>query len=744
MDPRSVRPGPAALLFAVICIAGVVGIVLLTQTVQNSTVFGRWHDTVLVANAFGALLLLGLLLYGFIQLARERRQAIPGAALKLRLLGPFIAVAVLPVLVVFVLSLQFLNRGIETWSDDRIARGLERSLELSRAALDAELRTNLDKTLGVANQLEGLTGSQMVRGLPDLRRAAGATEMSVFGRNYQIAATSSDGPASALPELPNEDVLLQLPRDGRYVAVEPLGADRLRIRAAVIFSGMDYEPGTVLTLQALYPVSPQLGALAESVQGTYTRYGELLFLREPLETSFTLALSIALLMALFAALYGAMLFAQRLAEPIRSLVDGTRSIAAGKLDTRLPVTSADDIGTLVTSFNDMSAQLAAAGAASQRSAQEIERGRASLAAILGRLSSGVIAVDSRRALRMANEAADLIVHADLHAAAGELIEDLIIRHPQLHELFTTCEASNHEFPEGWRESVPFAADDGKRRVLMCAAAPLPDVQGSQSGYVLVFEDITDMLQAQREAAWGEVARRLAHEIKNPLTPIQLSAERIRRRYLAGEPTDDTELLDRATHTIVQQVAAMRDMVNAFSEYARAPEVNFAPLDLNTLAREVVELYQGPQQPEVRLEADPDLGLVEADGVRLRQLLHNLVRNACEALEGRAAPQVTVTTRRLLGGVGGQAEIRVEDNGAGIDPELLPRIFDPYVTSKPRGTGLGLAIVRRLVEEHGGTVVASNVTGGGASLRVTLPLMQRERDSSPESRPRRAGERRTGP
>ena len=749
MGRGAVKPRPGVLPLAVACIAGLAGLLLLTQTVQNSTVFGRWHDTVLIANALGALVLFALLAWNLARLLRDRRQGMPGAALKLRLLGPFAAVAVLPVLVVFLLSLQFLHRGIETWSDDRIARGLESSLGLSRTALDAELRDNLDKTVGVADQLEGLAESDMIAALPALRRATGATEMSVFGRNYRFVATSSDSAPGALPELPNEDVLMQLPRDGRYIAVEPIGPDRLRIRAAVIFGSLRDEPGSVLTLQALYPVGAQLGALAESVQGTYTRYGELMFLREPLESSFTLSLTVALLLALFAALYGAFVFAGQLAEPIRRLVDGTRAVAAGRLDTRLPVTSGDDVGALVESFNDMAAQLASAGDASRRSAQEIESGRASLAAILGRLSSGVIAVDSRGSLRLANETADVILHADLHASAGELLEDLVIRHPALRDLFAACAVRNRESPAGWREQLPFAADDGRRRVLMCAAAPLPDVQGPASGWVLVFDDITDMLQAQREAAWGEVARRLAHEIKNPLTPIQLSAERIRRRYLGagsttGDTAGDTELLDRATHTIVQQVAAMRDMVNAFSDYARAPEVHFAPLDLNALVREVVELYQGPQQPVVRLDVDPDLGFIDADGVRLRQLLHNLIRNACEALEGREEPQVKVTTRRVPAGPSTHAEIRIDDNGPGIDPDLLPRIFDPYVTSKTRGTGLGLAIVRRLVDEHGGTVVATNAAGGGASLRVTLPVSQRERDSSPEARPRRAVERRTGP
>lgn len=739
MDDVHVK-SPGRLLRAAALAAALAGLALLTQAVQNSEFFGQWYGTILIVNAVSAVFLASVLGANLARLLRARRHRVPGAALKLRLLAAFAMLAAAPVLVVFLVAIQFLHRGIETWEDDRITASLEESLRLSRAALDAELRAALDQTQGVADRLASSGEPRMVEALPALRRAAGATEMTIFGRNYRIIATSTDGILAGLPELPGEDVMLQLPRAGYYIALEPSGTDHLRVRAAVTFRARD-APGDLLTLHALFPVSAQLGALAESVQNTYRRFGELVFLREPLEWTFTLALSLALLLALLTALYGALLFAGRLVAPIRRLVAGTRAVAGGRLDTRLPVTSHDDIGALVESFNDMTERLAQAGEQARRNADEIERARASLAAVLGRVTSGVIAVDSARRLRIANEAAGAILHADLHGAAGRPLEELSAERPALGKFFESCEARTHESPEGWREQMTLAGEGTARRVLTCAAAPLPDEQGSGVGYVLVFEDITAMLQAQREAAWGEVARRLAHEIKNPLTPIQLSAERIRRRYLASLPGTETELLDRATHTIVQQVAAMRDMVNAFSEYARAPEVSFAPLDLNGLVREVADLYHGSQEPRLELELDPQLGTIEADAVRLRQLLHNLIRNSCEALEGTTDGRVLVATSRTGLGDDAAAEIRVQDNGPGIDPELLERIFDPYVTSKMRGTGLGLAIVRRLVEEHDGTIVAENLSGGGACVRVTLPAIQRGRDSQAELRLRRAGERR---
>ncbi len=741
MDDDAVRPRPPGWMLAIALVAGLTGLALLTQTVQNSDLFGPWHDKILLGNAVGALVVLAVLIANLVRLLHERRANVPGSALKLRLVGAFAAVAAAPVLVVFVLSVNFLHRGIETWADQRVARGLERALQLSRSALDAELRLGLERTQDAAQQLARLAPAEMVEALARLRREAGASEMSVFARNYRIIATSSDGQPGAMPELPSEDVLLQLPRDGHYVAAEPIAGDRLRVRVAVVLYAGGGAAGEPLTLQALFPVSEQLGALAESVQKTYSRYGEMVFLREPLESSFTLALSVALLLALFAAFYGAFVFSRRLVAPVRALVAGTRAVAAGQLHMRLPVTRRDDIGALVESFNEMTARLAAASEQAQRNAAEIERSRRSLATVLARLTSGVIAVDGANHLQIANEAAGFILQTDLQALAGEALAEIGGLDPALGRFFETCTHRSRESPEGWREEISLADGNAGRRVLMCSAASLPGDGDTAPGYVLVFEDITAMLQAQREAAWGEVARRLAHEIKNPLTPIQLSAERIRRRYLANPPESDMALLDRATHTIVQQVEAMRDMVNAFSEYARVPEVNFAPLDLNGLVCEVTELYYGSQQLALQLDLDPAAASIEADAVRLRQLLHNLIRNAAEALEGQAGGVITITTRQIGTDTARVVEILVQDNGPGIDPQLLGRIFDPYVSSRTRGTGLGLAIVRRLVEEHGGEVGAENMAGGGACIRVTLPVTQRGRDAQADHGRRRAGDRR---
>lgn len=737
MDLRALKHRHGGWVLALTVAAGLAGLGLLTEAMQQTTDNSRWHTVVFLANGAGALALLGVLLVNLLSLLRQRRRRIPGAGLKLRLLGAFAAIAAAPVLMVFLVAVQFLNRGIESWVDDSIAVELDRSLQLSRGVLDAELRTGLQRTRAAAARLTMLGEEAMIHALPAMRAEARATEMGVFAPNYRIVATSSETVSGHLPALPGEDVLLQLPRDGSYVAIEPDDAGALRVRAAVIIGAPT--TGEELILQALYPIDSQLGALVGSVQKIYTRYSGAVFLSEPLESSFTLALAVVLLLALFMALYGALLFAGRLVAPIRNLVAGTRAVAAGRMDTRLPVTVRDDIGLLVESFNDMAARLGAASEEARRSAEQNERAHASLATVLAHLTAGVMAIDARGCLRMVNEAAERVLGARLRDAAGQSVARIVADQPGLRGFFDACTTRNGSAPEGWREQLVLPGESGARRVLMCSSAPLPIDPEQDRGFVLVFEDITGMLQAQREAAWGEVARRLAHEINNPLTPIQLSAERIRRRYLGSLPAADTELLDRATHTIVQQVAALRDMVDAFSEYARAPDIHFAVLDLDSLVREVAELYQGPQLPEIRLDLDGAAGAVEADALRLRQLLHNLIRNACEALEQIASPRIVIATRRCGGGDRQRVEISVRDNGPGIEPAILERIFEPYVTSKRRGTGLGLAIVRRLVEEHGGSIAAENPAEGGACIRVILPVSQDGDERSGDQRPRRAGE-----
>jgi len=434
-----------------------------------------------------------------------------------------------------------------------------------------------------------------------------------------------------------------------------------------------------------------------------------------------LILSFVVLMSLIAAVYGAFSAAQRLVQPVQDLIAGTRAVAKGNYDTKLPLPGRDELGFLVTSFNDMTKRLGRAREDARRSQQEVEAERAGLAVILARLSTGVVSLEPDLTVRTANQAASAILGVDLEAKVGACFDEAISDNALFTQFLASVKQRLSNANLDWREQIELISESGKR-VLMCACTALPNERGGTSGMVLVFDDITTLLQAQRDAAWGEVARRLAHEIKNPLTPIQLSAERMRRKLLAGMNPQDAQILERATHTIVAQVDAMKQMVNAFSEYARAPDMQFSQFDLNQLVTEVVELYRVQDSAtELKLALDPHMPNISADRGRIRQILNNLVTNSLEALEGKAGARIAIETQVAEDGAKQVAVIMVADNGPGFQRDLVGTVFDPYVTSKPKGTGLGLAIVKKIVEEHGGRIEADNQRAGGARVRILLPL-----------------------
>ena len=707
---------------------GIFSLVLLGQAAQSSVEFGRLHTVILFVDIGTAVVLLSLVVSNLVRLLRDYQQKVPGARLRGRMVMAFIGLAVAPLVLVFLFAVQFLNRGIDSWFDVQVEEGLADALQLSRSALDLAMRENLESTLNMATELDRGDDVALYPVLGALRHEAGAFEVTVFGENFRIIATSSDGPAQQIPTMLNDEVLMQLRVEKTFVGLEPQRDGNYFIRAAVALPLMQAGLETRV-LQAMFSVDERIGPLADSVERSYTRYGELVFLRGPLKDSFTLTLSVVVLLSLLTAVYGAFFFARRLVAPIQHLVAGTRSVAEGNFDTRLPMASKDEIGILVDSFNEMIERLGEARAEARRSEQQVENERASLEVILARLSTGVVAFDPDLTISIANEAAATILNAKLGNHSGESISDLAAGSKPFVNFVNACRKQLDSGETEWREQIVLKGDRGKR-VLTCACTALPGKLGQRGGLVVVFDDITDLLRAQKDAAWREVARRLAHEIKNPLTPIQLSAERLRRKYLGENRPMPPEVLDRATHTIVQQVKAMRDMVNAFSEYARAPEMSVDTVDLNRLIIQVADLYpRDDSQPKLTLALDRELPEIDADAVRIRQVMHNLIRNAMEAMDGKAGAEVRVATRQVVSEKGDMVEVRVSDEGPGFQTEALDEVFEPYVTTKPKGTGLGLAIVKKLVEEHGGNIWVESAPGEGASVRFQLPVSEADAISS---------------
>jgi len=482
--------------------------------------------------------------------------------------------------------------------------------------------------------------------------------------------------------------------------------------------------------------------MADSVDSSYSDYKLAEYLREPLKRTFTMTLTVVLMLSLLASIYGAFVLTRRMVAPIQDLVAGTRAVAKGDFDTRLPTPSRDEIGFLVSSFNDMTERLSTARRQASISKAQVEAERANLEVILARLSTGVVSLESDLRLRTANQAAGAILNINLEHRIGEQLTEIARDAPLLDQLVDVARMRIEAGEREWREQIVLRGEVG-RRVLTCACTNLPGDEDHDPGFVIVFDDITALLQAQRDAAWGEVARRLAHEIKNPLTPIQLSAERLRRKYLQSMPPDEARILDRATHTIVQQVEAMKEMVNAFSEYARAPDLDINRFDIGHLASEVVDLYRSQEKTGIAISLDTEENLpkIAADIGRMRQILHNLLRNAVEALEHSVDGRIDIRVKLVDYHGIELIEVLVEDNGPGFKTGSLAQVFDPYVTSKPKGTGLGLAIVKKLVEEHAGIIEAENRPEGGAVLRIRLPATEAARESMMAMMPGRGEKRR---
>jgi len=701
---------PMLILFALL----LVSLSLMSDATNNSERFGQLYSWLLLINALGLVVLIGLIGSNLYWLVSQYRARVPGAQLTSRLVVTFVVLAVLPISVVYYFSLQYLQRGIDSWFDVQIEEALEDALELGRGSLDVRLGDLLRVTEKIADEVAEMSPAMVPIGLYDLRVLSSAVELTVLGLDGRIIATSSAEGIDIVPNRPSEQVLMSLAQGRSYVGLDPIGDTGLHVRTVVpvlaVKTGAEPQ-----TLQALYRIPQRLDALAHNVEVQAARYKQLAYMRTPLKFSYILTLSLVLVLSLLSAVWAAFYSARRLVEPIAVLAEGTRAVSEGDYSKRLPVTTEDEMGFLVRSFNDMTRRISRARDQARISQQEVEGQRAYLETVLGSLSSGVLSIGSKGELRTVNEAACQTLGIDLSGQLGERLDHIAERFGFIEPLVSLIHTRQHNLEIDWQEQVELF-DSAGRRVLMCRSTALPVSDETPGGQVVVFDDVTDLIRAQRDAAWGDVARRLAHEIKNPLTPIQLSAERLRRKYLKAMNSDDAEVMDRATRTIVQQVETLKTMVNAFGDYARAPKLQLEPVDLYELIRDVADLYKGSGL-HLELDLAEPVPMLDADAGRLRQLLHNLFKNALEAVRGQARGELRVRARWALETGERYIDISFEDNGSGFSEEVLERLFEPYVTTKTRGTGLGLAIVKKIVEEHNGEIRAQNTGEHHACIEV---------------------------
>ena len=691
-------------------VGGILWFLLLMATAADTVVFSRNYPLLIALNVVLALGMVTLVGWQLRSLWRDYKAQVFGARLKLRLMLMFGVIAVLPGALVYGVSVQFMTRSIESWFDVRVEKALESGLHLGRSALDSLLAELNAKARDMADELSVIPEPSRRSALFRLREEKSVETAALFAVNGSLL-NSATGDLVLLPALPGQAQLKQARNPQGLSGIE--GEEEsmfLRVLLPVSPREMFEEPRILQLTQA---VPANLALDAEAVQAVYRDYQELQLARQGLTRIYALTLTLTVLVALFSAFALAYWMARRLVAPLYILAEGTQAVAQGDFSQRQAVYSGDELGVLTQSFNRMTRQLDDARRETDRHRGELESARGYLESILANLSAGVMVFDRDFHLRTVNEGALTILEDDFSGLIG-LAPERWPRQQALGAFIRQNFAATGE-PE-WQAQLELERPNGMPQVLLLRASRLPEASGG--GDVVVFDDVTRLIAAQRSAAWGEVARRLAHEIKNPLTPIQLSAERLQHKLASKLSNGDAEMLARGTQTIIGQVQAMKRMVDDFRDYARMPAPEVAPLDLNGLLGEVMGLYES-SAAQFSVVLGEGLPPVLSDATQLRQIIHNLLRNAEDALEGRDDGRIEVVTELA----GRCARLRITDNGPGFPVELLPRIFEPYVTTKARGTGLGLPIVKKIVDEHQGSIEISNAPAGGARIDIRLPLVR---------------------
>ena len=686
----------------------------LTLATNSGSPLSEYFWWLIAAGGLIVTILLAMLLrYGWL-LLRHNRHNMLGSRLTRRLALMFTLIAVLPGLFLFGVSAQFISYSINSWFGNDTAQALESSLTLSKSALDNTLDNTIEQA--AALQVEIISRTSMGGTAAEaLRLSSETARFSQVGLYNPADGTTEliSNPAALPPPPAEKEVAEELQRHGSSRSVT-------NINGKLYAQGWLALPAAQEKGKALFfrrPIPDNVARDAELIENARSKYAELTYAKQGLQTFFLITLLAAALLSIMLALVIALYFARRFIEPILSLAEGAKAVAQGDFSQPRPVYRNDELGQLTRLFNHMTEQLAIAREAEELNRIRQEAARHYLETVLESLTAGVITLDETGRLKTLNRSAENILGLPLSELSGSNWHDWPQSVPQyllLTELFQTILATEHT---GKPVQTAYTGGD-EARILLAKATPLPADNGG--GTVLVFDDITLLVRAQKEAAWGEVAKRLAHEIRNPLTPIQLSAERLAWKLQDKLGEQDAQILARSTDTIIKQVAAMKEMVEAFRNYARAPALKLEKQDLNKIIEEVLLLYEaGACTFDAVFSNIP--AVMYADTTAMRQVLHNIFKNAAEAAEEAAQPQVRIHTANA----DGQITLTVTNNGKSFSKNMLANAFEPYVTDKPTGTGLGLPVVKKIVEEHGGRIALSNPAEGGACVKITLPALVEE-------------------
>jgi len=704
-----------------------VSLVLLSIATNNPHETQKINAWLVPLNGFILIILSGLILYDLYQLVARLKSRQAGSRYTARLVAAFAVLTIIPVLIVSFFSMNFIGDRIDTWFDVKIEGALDDSLELTERALDVKMRQHLFDLEKLAKEMVLLEDSNAVYGtiMDRKRESLGAYEMVLFSPDNRVRIYSGDAYDRILPHFPLDDVFRTLSARGYMYQLEPAAGDGFYSRVALTLQlGIERE-ASVLT--ALFPFSENEQRLANNVEQARVQYQTISTNRNQIKYSFRLTLLLIMVLSILFSILAAFLYSKKLTEPIRKLLDGTVAVASGNLYKKLPVSKKDDFSLLARSFNAMTSRLAEASKESEENQREIQQQRDYLNIVLNHINSGVMTIDKDGVIHRSNAALDQVLQISSHQYLGKTFVEVCKEQAKLRPLYDAMSPYLQNNEKEWQVEINLPLSNGHQS-LVCRGAKLPSLLDGSQGHVVVVDDISDVIQAEHEAAWGEVARRLAHEIKNPLTPIQLSAERLQFKLLPELSDSSADLLKRMSKTIIGQVDNMKTMVDAFSQYAHTPEIKFQPVKINTLIQEITELYrENSQQADIvlTLAEVPD---VNVDANRIRQMLVNLLKNALEAMpEEQSFKQIElITSYNQYENSPCQDHVMVEivDNGNGIDDAILANLFTPYVSNKKAGTGLGLSIVKKIAEEHSGKVFASNNKDSGAKMTVCLPISKR--------------------
>lgn len=731
--------------FVAVAVIGLGLLVLMTQATGNRDRYNQNYEWLALVNAIVAIGLLITILWGAARLLLRLKRGQFGARLLVKLAGIFALVGVIPGLLIYVVSYQFVSRSIESWFDVKVEAALVAGLNLGRATLDT-LSSDLSKQAGVAaTQLSGVAEVSAGLALEKMREQLGVSDAVLWTTSGRMVASAGQSRFQIRPERPPLQQIKDARQKGRLEWVEGFddsapGADKGRLKVLVLLpqSGLSFGEDRRL-LQLTQELPPTLVNNALEVQAAYSEYQERALARDGLRRMYIGTLTLSLFLAVLGAILLAVLLGNQLARPLLLLALGMRQVASGDLTPKLALQGKDELGGLTRSFADMTQQLLDARTLEQRSLVQLDTARGNLQTILDNLTAGVMVLDAQGVIQSTNPGAIRILRVPVDAHQGLPLLSL----PALAafakgvaEQFALLRVDDeaHEL-DHWQKSFEIhTAGQGLTETavtLLARGALLPD--GMR---LLVFDDISDIVSAERAHAWGEVARRLAHEIKNPLTPIQLSAERLQRKLMGKLEAQDDAVLHKSVKTIVDQVDAMKRLVNEFRDYARLPSAELKPVQLNDLIADLMVLYANEPNDHVRrasviTELDPECPHIMGDEQQLRQVIHNLLQNAQDACEikGLVPQNARVVLRTEWNASRQRVRLTVTDTGPGFEPNMLKRAFEPYVTTKAKGTGLGLAVVKKIADDHaakielGNAVEEGKVVGAQVSLSFALDATQ---------------------